>query len=129
MSLVLVVDDSRDACNAMSRVVRVLGHESISVYSGEEALTTLRELNDRSVDLIILDNMMPGMDGIEVLRTIREDMNLKMPVVMFSAISDPVFQEHARQKGASDYWVKASVNFKDLDQLINRWLPPPAPMN
>ena len=128
MGYVLVVDDNRDACNALARLIHVLGYEAAAVYSGEEALSALGKQDNRSVDLVILDNMMPGMDGIEVLRHLREVMQLTLPIVMFSAISDPVFREHARQKGATDYWVKASFNFQDLNTLIGQWLLPATPM-
>jgi hypothetical protein len=46
-----------------------------------------------------------------------------MPVVMFSAVSDPGFMAHARDKGATDYWVKASMGFDQVREKVTALLP------
>jgi CheY-like chemotaxis protein len=70
------------------------------VESGERAL---HYLNSQLPDFILLDAMMPGMDGMEVLRRIRNDRRTaRLPVVMFSAISDPAYKEAALKKGADE---------------------------
>src|SRR5687767_705242 len=110
MGLILIVDDQIDACRPLALLMRHLGHSGVCVTSGEEALGYLKQTVP---DLMVLDVMMPGMDGMEVLRHVRSDPATRdLPVVMFSAVSDPAFQEHARAKGANDYWVKASMPFE-----------------
>jgi len=65
---------------------------------------------------------MPGMDGIEVLRLIRSNPATKsIPVIIASAIADPGFRTHAIEKGANDYWVKGSVDFSRLPEMIGRY--------
>ena len=75
-------------------------------------------------DLVILDAMMPGMDGAEVLRQIRTAARTAaVPVVMLSAVADPAFQEHMIRKGANDYWVKASFDYGQLGERLQAYLP------
>ena len=64
MATVLVVDDHRDANDILCRLLRMQGHHTASAFTGEEALVSLQE---KCPDVVILDFMMPGMDGIETL--------------------------------------------------------------
>lgn len=67
---------------------------------------------------------MPGMDGLQVLKALRQDPRTsKVPVIMFSASSDPRVVENAIQAGASDYWVKASLAINEMESRLSRWLP------
>jgi CheY-like chemotaxis protein len=117
---VLIVDDSLDTAMPMARMISHFGHRGMYVTSGEAAL----EFVERQLpDLMLLDVMMPGIDGLEVLRNLRSNpKTAHLPVVLFSAISDPAYKAHAIRKGATDYWVKASVDFDELrfriDQLL-----------
>jgi CheY-like chemotaxis protein len=91
--------------------------------SGEAALTYLRDQG--MPDLMLLDVMMPGMDGLEVLRHVRSDEKTAgLPIVLFSAVSDPQFREHAIAKGANDFWVKASLDYDQIQKRINAIVPP-----
>ena len=104
----------------MVRLVKTCGHDTACVNSGEEALS---HLGGSAVDLVILDNMMPGINGIEVLRRIRLDPRTeRLPVVMWSAIGDAEFIDHARGKGASDYWLKASFDYGAVCPMIDQVL-------
>ena len=119
---VLIVDDDPGCGRVLALLVRHLGHEAAYVTSGYKALEFVAS---HCPDLIILDVMMPGMDGLEVLRRIRQDPRTSgLPVVMFSALADPQFRQSARNQGASDYWVKASLNFEDLEERLNPYLAP-----
>jgi DNA-binding response OmpR family regulator len=67
--------------------------------------------------------MMPDMDGLEVLRQVRRDPRLSaLPVVMFTAVSDPVLERHALEKGADDYVVKGRFDFGELNDRLSRFL-------
>ena len=122
LATILVVDDQIDACRALVRLLRHYGHDATCLGSGPDALTFLTQTLP---DLLILDVMMPGMDGLDVLRVIRSDPRLqKLPVVLFSALSDPKFREYALNEGASDYWVKGALDFSRLDSQIAAHLPP-----
>jgi CheY-like chemotaxis protein len=124
MAKVLIVDDHDDICRVMARLVRRAGHEAEYVTSGEAALDYLRAA-DALPDLVILDVMMPRVDGLQVLRAVRADeRTVHVPVVMFSAMSDARFQERALKCGASDYWVKGALDLAQLDHHLIRFLGP-----
>jgi CheY-like chemotaxis protein len=107
---VLVVDDQMDACRALARLLRHFGHDASCTDSGPNALAYL---SSNKPDLVILDVMMPGMDGLDVLR-----------VILFSALSDPKFRDYAINEGANDYWIKGAIDFSKLDQHLAQYLPP-----
>jgi len=120
MANVLIVDDSTESSKPMAMLFRYFSHHVDCVESGERALDYL---NSQLPDVILLDAMMPGMDGMEVLRRIRNDRRTaRLPVVMFSAISDPAYKEAALKKGADDFLVKGSVGFDELRGRIERRL-------
>ena len=123
MGRILIVDDEPQACQILSRLIRHLGHEAAWKTGGADALAYLDET---AVDLLILDVMMPGMDGMEVLRRLRANPRMeKLPVVMFSAVADRNFIDEAIRKGATDYWVKASFDFNQLKDRIEHLVPDP----
>lgn len=120
MATVLVVDDHPDVCRVVSRLVRTCGHQSESATGGEEALDYLR---DHVPDLIILDVMMPRIDGLQVLQSIRNDPRTRhVPVVMFSALGDPESRNRAMQQGATDYWVKGAIALDQLDAGLTKYI-------
>jgi CheY-like chemotaxis protein len=120
LAVVLVVDDHAESCQMMARLVQACGHVGVGVTSGEAALAYLRE---HEVGLVILDNMMPGMDGMEVLRRMRADaVAAKVPVVVWSALADPNFREHALRKGARQFWLKATFDYRDLPRMLDSTL-------
>lgn len=118
MGRIWVVDDQPDVSRAMVALLRQAGHRGTAFLSGEAALT---HLQTDIPDLMILDVMMPGLDGYAVLRSVRDDpRTAKLPVIMFSAVSDPSRIAHAMARGATDYWVKASFDFSELEVRINQ---------
>ena len=120
MAKLLVVDDSVETARMLARLLTRLGHQVDVAHSGEAALSSVR---DEPPDLIILDLMMPGIDGAEVLRRIREDPQTRaVPVTVFSAVADPAVRDHLLGKGAQDYWLKATFDFGQLNGHVNRLL-------
>ena len=125
MGTILIVDDNLDAARPLAKLLKHGGHQSVVLNSGEAALNHLRD--DGVPDLMLLDVMMPGMDGLEVLRHVRTNPRTAgLPVVLFSAVSDPQFREHALAKGANDYWVKASIDYDTLQKRVNALVTPEA---
>jgi len=100
----LVVDDDENNRSILSRRLEKEGYTVAAVDSGQEALHLLRF---ERFDLILLDVMMPGMDGYDVLLRIKADSNsLDTPVIMISAIKDKNCVINCLHLGASDYLLK-----------------------
>ena len=117
---VLIVDDQRETGRLLTRILSFLGHQSVHVSSGEEALSFLQV---GVPNVVLLDYMMPGMDGLSVLKVLRNDPRLRdVPVIMFSASNDPKVVESAMREGASDYWVKASLAIPEMQSRLARFL-------
>ena len=120
---VVIVDDNPDFVLLMGRLVRHLGYEATCLTSGTSAM---KHLAEQVPDLIILDLMMPDMDGLDVLQAVRKDSRLKeVPVVIFSALSDPKLHQKASTMGATDWWLKAGVDFASISQRIAQYLGSP----
>ena len=114
MNRILVVDDNADMCLAMTRLLRKFGYEVESAYDGEAALEAV---SARPPDLVILDVMMPKLDGFQVLTRMKSDAAAAdVPVVMFSARQDAEAKQTALSKGAADYWLKGAFDFNELRQ-------------
>ena len=121
MATILVVDDHPDNNDMLCRLLQTCGHRPVSAFSGEGALAML---GTEKPDLVILDVMMPGMDGLEVLRHIRSNPAVAVtPVVLFSGVADPLFTEHALSKGANDFWVKGTFDLSQLEDMVAKHVP------
>ena len=104
MARVLVVDDDPDVRNLVELKLRLEGLEVVTAGTGEEALA---QLSVQDVDLVVLGLMMPGMDGIEVCRRIRDDARTAhLPVIMLTARAREKDVERGLTVGATDYVVK-----------------------
>ena len=98
---VLVVDDDPALAEMLTIVLRGEGFDTAVVADGSRALPALRELKP---DLVLLDLMLPGMDGIDVCKAIRAESGV--PIVMLTAKSDTVDIVLGLESGADDYVVK-----------------------
>ena len=96
--VILVVDDEKEIRDLIDIYLSNDGYRVIKVANGIEALNVLKSEN---VDLIILDIMMPGMDGLEACMKIREDKD--MPIIMLSAKSEDMDKIMGLTTGADDY--------------------------
>jgi DNA-binding response OmpR family regulator len=113
--LVLTVDDNPDMSALVQTILTMAGFECLEAHSGTAGL---RAAEQRRPDLIILDWMMPDVDGLEVLQRLKSTPDTsEIPVVMFSAKDQPEEVHRALRAGASDFWVKSQFDF---DQLVNR---------
>lgn len=103
---VLVVDDNEANRDMLARQLERLGHRTETAQDGQEALV---KLSHQNFDLVLLDMMMPVMDGLETLESMKSNPTLRdVPVVILSALDE--LEEAARsiEAGAEDYLIKPS---------------------
>jgi two-component system cell cycle response regulator len=104
MSAILLVDDEKMNLRILKTVLRKGSYQFLEAGSGEEAL---RVLNQQNVDLIILDLMMPGMDGFQTLEVVKGNPQWAfIPVIIASALKDSADIEKGLELGANDYFTK-----------------------
>ena len=102
MFQILVVEDDKNACRLMEAVLTRYGYDPITAHNGVEALDVL---DRKHVDLIILDVMMPRMDGYEFTNTLRMAGNT-IPILMVTARETQADKRRGFQIGTDDYMVK-----------------------
>lgn len=109
----LIVDDERPNLELMSRVF--YQHVVETASNGADALDKLRT---RPYDVVLLDIMMPGMSGLEVLETIRKTEGIaELPVILISALSERRGVAHGLRMGANDYIVKP-IDVEDVQARV-----------
>ncbi|MGQ9668895.1 MAG: response regulator [Desulfosoma sp.] len=114
MALIMVVDDEKDACRLMLRVLARLGHEVHAFY---EVKSASRWLEDHEPDLVLLDIKLKDDDGLSILRLLRPHRPAVKVIVITGFPSAETAQE-ARRLGIEDYLVKP-VELEDLEYSVN----------
>jgi len=103
---ILVVDDDRDIRELVVDYLQKAGYRATGAANGKE----MRALLDKQhVDLVVLDLMMPGEDGLTLCRQLRSDRHQDLPVLMLTARSDDMDRILGLEMGADDYMVKPFV--------------------
>jgi CheY-like chemotaxis protein len=112
---VLIIDDSSVNNVLLENVLEDQNYEVLISFRGDEALELI---NKEHPDIILLDIMMPGMDGYKILEELKSKEPTKdIPVIMVSAKSDSLDIDKAMELGASDYIVKP-INIKTIIEKI-----------
>ena len=111
MNRILIIDDDRELCALIKRSVQTENIAADFCNTGKEGLQKLKE---QEYQLVILDVMMPGMDGFETLEEIRKEHSL--PILMFTSKNDSISKVRGLRAGADDYLTKPF----DMDELIAR---------
>lgn len=104
MANILVIDDDKDIGNMLKLMLTRLGHAPMVALRGDEGLNLI---TNNQYDLLILDLMMPGLDGYEVIRRVRADKRIRsLPILVLTARSQPADREAALGAGADAYMTK-----------------------
>ncbi len=118
---VLIVDDNADQGRPLALILKHSGYDAGYVTSGEAAMSRVQ--NDPP-QLMILDLMMPGMSGLDVLKLIRSNPDTAdLPVVIYSAVSDEKMIDLARRQGANDFWVKVGMRVEEICLRVSSYFP------
>ena len=123
MNRVLIIDDDKELCALMKKCIEQENLTALVAYCGAEGLRLVDEnKDDRSLTLIILDIMLPDIDGFQVLKKIREGNNL--PILMLTAKNSEDDKVSGLRLGADDYLTKPfSINelMARVNSLIRRY--------
>jgi DNA-binding NtrC family response regulator len=112
---ILVVDDEKDFVEMLSLRLEETGEKVTVAYDGQECLDTLEKKSD-SIDVVILDIRMPGMEGIDVLREIKKRFPL-IEVIMLTGHGTTESAVAGMKLGAYDYLLKPA-DFEDLSKKL-----------
>lgn len=108
---IVVVDDENDILLLVRSALQSVGHEVFTASNGLDALELVREV---APQLIVLDIMMPGMSGLEVLDALKaEEATATIPVIMLTGLSDKAKIQTALDKGA-EYYIMKPFEYNDL---------------
>ena len=101
---ILIIEDEPNIMKFASRVLELEGYQLYQAWDADQGLDLVKE---NHIDLVLLDLMLPGIDGWEVLRQLKDDPELAhIPVVVFTAAVELPNQERAAEMGASDFLMK-----------------------
>lgn len=106
---ILVIEDSRFLRSAIERALAKAGHEVITIADGREALSAARH---NLPALILLDMMLPGLDGTAVMKELKQDASTShIPVIVLSGLSQQN-ETKLRKAGAAGYIEKSAIDFE-----------------
>ncbi len=108
---VLIVDDSKFMHIMLEKILDKMGYNTISAYNGKEAINSFIE---NKPDLITLDINLPDIDGLEVIKSIKE-LNKNCKVVMCTALAHEKFYDDSLELGANGYITKPFTEDKFMD--------------
>ncbi len=117
---ILLAEDDRFLRKAAEVILRRHGFTVLTAADGEE---TLRLARAETPDLILLDLIIPKLQGFEVLRTLKQDpATSPILVIVLSNLGEEGDMKTAREMGAADYWVKANVGLGELVKRVEEAL-------
>jgi CheY-like chemotaxis protein len=123
MPTILIVEDEVTCRLPLTRLLQIEGYDVVEAGDGLEAL---QRLDERKVDLILLDMIMPRMGGIEFLERLRADpRHAPLPTFLVTANHDPKMLNRAKELGIEQYLFKGDVPFMRMLELIKRQLGEP----
>ena len=123
MAKILIAEDSATAVELIKRTLRPLGHDIVVANDGENAE---RLILDERPDLLILDIIMPRMNGFQLCRSLRANPGFKdLPIIMITSMDRESDRYWGLKQGASEYLVKP-VDPNVLLERVKAYLPPAA---
>ena len=122
MTRVLIVEDEPLVARMYEKALAFDNFEVELAMGGENGVAKTR---DWKPDIVLMDIMMPGMNGIEALEKIKTDPEIQnIPIVMLTNLSGENDMDLAKEKGAIDYWVKKDIKPKEMGKQLNKILQP-----
>ncbi len=115
---ILIIEDDRFLRELIARKLSAQGYEILEAVDGEKGLESIKEENP---DIVLLDLILPGIDGFEVLSRVGKDEDLaEIPILVLSNLGQKEDVEKALNLGAVDYLVKAHFTPEEIIQKISQ---------
>lgn len=120
---ILIVEDEKDLLESYKELITMGGYNVATASDGYECLDYLSR-NVGHVDLVLLDLMMPGVDGLEVLKAVQADKEKygDMPIIVLTNMSSELVIKDAFNLGASSYFVKSDLDYEGLLRELDKYL-------
>ncbi len=121
--IILVIEDEKAMLDSYAEILENAGYTVLKADDGYKGLSVLEEDNN-SIDLVLLDLMMMGIDGLEVLRTIKDNKESygNSPIVVLTNMTSEKVIEEAFNLGASAYLLKTEMDQQDLLTQVGKFL-------
>src|SRR5438045_8263855 len=120
MATILIVDDEVDCRRPLAALLEFEGY---TIKQASDGLEGLQKLSEFGADLVLLDMLMPGVDGITMLQAIRKQARwAQLPVLLVTGAHDPQKLQKAKMVGVQEYIFKGDTPFSRMLELIKRHL-------
>lgn len=113
---IMIIEDDKDLQKMYTISFEAGGYE---VMIEGDGLSGISEVVEKKPDIILLDVMMPNMDGFDFLRVMQENTSVHIPVVVCSNLSDQAIRDKALQAGAAAVLLKVNYSGKEIVQKVN----------
>jgi CheY-like chemotaxis protein len=120
---VLIIEDNEALVESYAEALEAGGYNAIKSLDGYQGLDAMAN-SLGEIDLVLLDLMMPGVDGLEVLRTVKnnEEKYGKLPIVILTNMTSENVIKEAFTLGATSYLVKTDLDYEGLIKEVNKFL-------
>lgn len=122
MNKVLLIEDDQILAKLYQVKFQKAGFDIQTAFDGEEGLVRMKEFHP---DLIILDLIMPRMDGVTFLSKVREDAELskrETPILVLSNLGQESDIKKAKDLGAKDFFIKADISLREMVEKVKTYL-------
>ncbi len=119
-SKIMVIEDEPAILKALTEVLQMNGYEVASAVNGEQGLNTIADFKP---DMILLDLILPGKNGFEVLKEVKASPeNSRVPVIILSNLGDEEEIQQGLKLGAADFLIKADYDLSEVVKIIAKYL-------
>jgi len=116
---ILIVDDTTELLFFLDYIFQRNGFEVVTAANGKDAIRIAKETNP---DVLLVDVMMPGIDGLEVCRQLRQDADMHdVPILLYSAAVGEEIRQKSLEAGANEFLGK-TINHEELVTKVRNWL-------
>ncbi|HLD04059.1 MAG TPA: response regulator [Candidatus Dojkabacteria bacterium] len=116
---ILIAEDETSLLEILKNRVEQLGFKVVTARDGEE---TLQKFAEEKPDLILLDILMPKVNGFEVLEELKVKQKSPVPIIILTNLDQAEEVERGKSLGAVDYIVKTNISLKDLMTMVNNYI-------